>query len=311
MEDGQPAGARVEDADGPRIHGAIVGLGHICRWFGEEEGLRARKDRLSMRRSLAWPSSRRVGRRSRLRDAASAAYMPHLLIARSQPRAPRHVLVIGVGQSRDDDATALIDITVPAGYRESFIAPPGTSSAILGHGRLPRIRRCRSRVIARERREEPTEFTGAPNNLCAPSAGSAHGRLAARGDARHSVRIPVYVDDVTNLPGVSAHSRFCLAAAADTTPSLSSSRRSSVRERLHEPGRAERTSGAVTSRLTSGTARENPAAAVEARGIVPLPIKVTLKQAQAPRVLLTGKIDIPGNAMPAAVEIWGGSSPRS
>ena len=73
-------------------------------------------------------------------NAAWSAYVPNLLIAgeRQTLRSPTS-LVVGFSQSRDDEATAFIDISIPAGYKERLVAPPGT---VIEIGRAS----CRERV---------------------------------------------------------------------------------------------------------------------------------------------------------------------
>ena len=80
-------------------------------------------------------------------NAAWSAYVPNLLIAgeRQTLRSPTS-LVIGVSQSRDDDATSFIDISVPAGYTERLVAPPGNGPRRgRGHGHPARIGQCTGR----------------------------------------------------------------------------------------------------------------------------------------------------------------------
>ena len=249
-------------------------------------------------------------------NAAWSAYVPNLLVASEfQTQRSPTALVIGVSQSRDDEATGFVDISVPAGYNERLVAPPGTvigdvaATAIFRGSGNTEVDVTGQVVVA-----NPAEFTGAPNNQCLRAQGLHTAvwllNLTVLGTA---VRVPIYVDDVTTEAGVSAHIRFCLAAAADTPQKFELlTTIFEVRSVFTNPARraAHLWSGTFTP-YVPGTSSPNDAATVEARAVVPLPVLLTLKATRKGRVVtLTGKVDLPGNAIPATVEIWAGPSPR-
>jgi hypothetical protein len=126
------------------------------------------------------------------------------------------------------------------------------------------------------------------------------------------VSVPVFVDD-TNVPGVSAHIKFCLAAAADTTSKFE------LRLVIFElrnvftnpTKRAAYLWSSTFTPYVPNTSTPNQAGTVEARAVVPLPVLVTVRAKRKGRVVtLTGQVDLPGNAVPRIVEIWAGPSPR-
>jgi len=249
-------------------------------------------------------------------NAAWSAYVPNLLVASEfQTQRSPTALVIGVSQSRDDEATGFVDISVPAGYNERLVAPPGTvigdvaATAIFRGSGNTEVDVTGQVVVA-----NPAEFTGAPNNQCLRAQGLHTAvwllNVTVLGTA---ARVPIYVDDVTTEAGVSAHIRFCLAAAADTPQKFELlTTIFEVRSVFTNPARraAHLWSGTFTP-YVPGTSSPNDAATVEARAVVPLPVRVTMKAKRKGRVVtLTGKLDLPGNAIPAIVEIWAGPSPR-
>src|SRR5215218_2092267 len=244
-------------------------------------------------------------------NAAWSAYQPNLLIAsqRQSLSSPTNML-IGVSQSRDDDATAKIDISVPAGYGERLVAPPGT---VIGDGVANVILRgtgnAEQQVTGQVRADNPASYT---SNTCSPGLHQAVWVFEVTLLAT-PVRIPIYVDDVTTVPGMSARMQLCLDGPIGT-PSGSqfltvifevqgvftnpSTRRAHLWSALFTP-------------YSPGSTLPNAAATVEARAVVPLPVRITMKAKRKGRVVtLTGKLDLPGNAIPATVEIWAGPSAR-
>ena len=248
-------------------------------------------------------------------NAAWSAYVPNLLVASEfQTLRSPTALVIGVSQSRDDEATAFVDISVPAGYNERLVAPPGTVIGDVAATALVRAGNTEVDVTGQVVVASPAEFTGPPNNVC-PRAQGPHTavwllNVTVLGTP---VRIPIYVDDVTTEAGVSAHIRFCLTAAADTPQKFELlTTVFEVRSVFTNPTRraAYLWSGTFTP-YVAGTSSPNDAATVEARAVVPLPVLLTMKAKRKGRVVtLMGKVDLPGNAIPATVEIWAGPSPR-
>ena len=248
-------------------------------------------------------------------NAAWSAYEPNLLVAseRQTLRSPTS-LVIGVTQSRDEDATAFVDISVPEGYSERLVAPPGT---VIGNVAATALVRSSGNtevdVTGQIVAANPADFTGPPNNTCAQAQGPHTAVWLLNVTVLGSpVSIPIFIDD-TNASGVSAHIKFCLAAAASTTSKFE------LRAVIFElrnvfTNPARRAAYLWSSTLTPyvpNTSTPNPAGTVEARAVVPLPVLVTVKAKRKGRVVtLTGKIDLPGNAIPSMVEIWAGPSPR-
>ena len=248
-------------------------------------------------------------------NAAWSAYVPNLLVASEfQTQRSPTALVIGVAQSRDDEATGFVDISVPAGYNERLVAPPGTVIGDVAATAFVRSANTQVDVTGQVVVANPAEFTGAPNNQCLRAQGLHTAvwllNMTVLGTA---VRVPIYVDDVTTEAGVSAHIRFCLAAAADTAQKFELlTTIFEVRSVFTNPARraAHLWSGTFTP-YVPGTSSTNDAGTVEARAVVPLPVLLTLKATRKGRVVtLTGKVDLPGNAIPATVEIWAGPSPR-
>lgn len=251
-------------------------------------------------------------------NAAWSAYEPNLLVAsdRQTLRSPTS-LVIGVTQTRDEEATAFVDISVPERYTERLSAPPGTvigdvaATAVLRSGVNPPEVDVTGQIVA----ANPADFTGPPNNQCLRAQG-AHTAvwLLTVTVLGNQVRVPIFVDDdVSNDPGVSAHIRLCLAAAADTPSKVQLlSLIFEVRNVFTNPATraAYLWSGTFTPYFPN-TSSQNDAGTVEARAIVPLPVRVTLKAKRKGRVVtLTGKVDLPGGEIPGIVEIWAGPSPR-
>ena len=108
MQDGQPADAGVENADGPRIHGGDRRTGLPCRrsWAAESSSLRrcrcARLERLGARGDAAAADDRRLGRReARLlgRRARRAGAGRRLARRHALPRPRRQAR--GHGAARD------------------------------------------------------------------------------------------------------------------------------------------------------------------------------------------------------------------
>src|SRR5688500_14081922 len=96
-------------------------------------------------------------------NAAWSAYEPNLLVAsdRQTLRSPT-ALVIGVTQTRDEEATAFVDISVPGRYTERLTAPPGTvigdvaaTAALRGGGNPPQEVDVTGQIVA----ANPADFT--------------------------------------------------------------------------------------------------------------------------------------------------------
>jgi hypothetical protein len=244
-------------------------------------------------------------------NAAWSAYTPSLLVAGSRQTlsAPSEVL-IGVAQSRDDDATAKIDIFVPAGYSERLAAAPGTVIGdVVANVILRGAGNAEVEVTGQVRADNPASHTA---NQCAPGAHTAVWVLEVT-LAGTPVRVPIYVDDVTTLPGVSARIQLCLAGPIGT-PSGSQllSAIFTVRGVFTNPSqRAAHVWSALFTPYNPGTPIPNAAGTVEARAVQPLPVTISMTAKRKGRVVtISGRINLPGNAIPSTVEIWSGPSGR-
>jgi hypothetical protein len=244
-------------------------------------------------------------------NAAWSAYEPNLLIAsaRTTLGAPTP-LIIGVSQSRDDDPTAKIDISVPEGYNERLVASPGT---VIGQVFATVILRGAGNaevdVSGQVRADNPASHT---SNQCAPGLHSAVWVLEVT-LAGTPVRVPIYVDDITTVPGVSARIQLCLAGPIGT-PSGSQLLAAvfEVRDVFTNPTRraAHLWSGLFTP-YNVGSPLPNAAGTVEARAVQPLPVTISMRTRRRGRVVtISGRVNLPGNAIPSTVEIWSGPSGR-
>jgi hypothetical protein len=245
-------------------------------------------------------------------NAAWSAYEPTLLIAGSRQtlNSPAEIL-IGVAQgSRDDDPTAKIDISVPEGYSERLGAAPGTVIGdVVANVILRGAGNAEVEVTGQVRADNPASHT---TNQCAPGLHTAVWVLEVT-LAGTPVRVPIYVDDVTTLPGVSARIQLCLAGPIGT-PSGSQllSAIFTVRDVFTNPSRrAAHVWSALFTPYNPGSPLPNAAGTVEARAVVPLPVTITMTTRRKGRVVtISGRVNLPGNAIPAQVELWSGPSAR-
>ena len=244
-------------------------------------------------------------------NAAWAAYAPNLLVASErQTLGSRTAVLIGVSQSRDDDPTAKIDISVPQGYSESLTATPGT---VIGQVAATVILRgagnAEVEVNGQVRAADPAAHT---SNQCAPGLHNAVWILEVT-LAGTPVQVPIYVDDVTTVPGVSARIQLCLAGPIGT-PSGSQllSAIFVVNNVFTNPStRGVYLWNSFFTPYNPGSPLPNAAGTVEARAAVPLPVTITMTAKRKGRVVtISGRINIPGNAIPSRVEIWAGPSAR-
>ncbi len=244
-------------------------------------------------------------------NAAWSAYEPNLLIASErQSLSSPTAMIIGVSQTRDDDATAKINISVPEGYNERLVASPGT---VIGNVTANVILRgagnAEVEVTGQVKADNPASYT---SNQCAPGLHQAVWVLEVT-LAGTPVRVPIYVDDVSGVPGTSARIQLCLAGPIGT-PSGSQllSAVFEVRDVFTNPStRNAYIWSALFTPYNPGSPLPNAAGTVEARAVVPLPVRITLKARRKGRVVtLTGKVDLPGTAIPSTVEIWVGPTSR-
>jgi hypothetical protein len=244
-------------------------------------------------------------------NAAWSAYEPSLLVASArQTLSVPTAVVIGVAQSNTDDPTAKIDITVPEGYNERLVASPGT---VIGEVFATVILRGAGNaevdVSGQVRADNPASHV---SNACAPGLHTAVWILEVT-LAGTPVRVPIYVDDITNVPGTSARIQLCLAGPVGT-PSGSQLLTAvfEVRDVFTNPtARRAHIWSALFTPYNPGTPQPNPGGTVEARAIVPLPVTVTMTAKRKGRIVtLSGRVNLPGNAIPSTIEIWSGPSSR-
>jgi hypothetical protein len=244
-------------------------------------------------------------------NAAWAAYAPNLLIAsqRQALGAPTTVLV-GVAQTANDDPTAKIDISVPAGYSEQLTAAPGTVIGdVFANVILRGAANAEVEVRGQVRADNPASHI---SNQCAPGVHTAVWILEVT-LAGTPIRVPIYVDDVTTVPGVSARIQLCLAGPTGT-PSGAQVLTAvfDVRNVFTNPTRRDAYKwSALFTPYNPGSPIPNAAGTVEARAVVPVPVTVTMTAKRKGRVVtISGRVSLPGNAIPAQIEIWAGPSSR-
>lgn len=248
-------------------------------------------------------------------NAAWAAYAPNLVVVGSHQLGARTGVAIGVSQANTDDPTARITINVPAGYQETLTQAPGTrigsvEGVVILRGAGNAEVGVEGNVVADD--PNKNEYVNPAVNRCAPGVHSAVWVLTVS-LAGTPVNVPIYVDDVTTVPGVSARITLCLAGPIGT-PSGSQllSAAFDVNGVFRNPtSRAVYTWSGIFTPYTPGTPSPNALGTVEARALVPLPVTVTLKAVKRGRnVTLTGSVSLPGVFIPSAVQIWAGSTAR-
>jgi hypothetical protein len=246
-------------------------------------------------------------------NAAWAVYEPNLIVSTvSNSLNSPSVLVVGVVQTPSDDATAKIDIFVPEGFNEQLTATPGTQIGVV-----------QGAVIARNLGNAEIDFTGVVradnpatylNNPCTRQP-TPHGAVWVLEVtiAGTPFRVPIYVDNVTTTPGVSARLQVCLAGPVGTPNGTQVLRAAFAVQGVfsNPPTRGVYTFSGFFTPYLPNTATPNPAGTVESRAIVPLPVSITLRTRRiGRRVVVSGRINIPGNALPARVQLWTGPSAR-
>lgn len=246
-------------------------------------------------------------------NAAWAVYEPNLRVATvSNTLSAPTILVVGVAQTPTDDPTAKIDIFVPEGFNEQLTATPGTQIGSVG-----------GTVIARNLGNAEINFEGVVradnpasylNNPCTRQP-TPHGAVWVLEVtiAGTPFRVPVYVDNVTAIPGVSARLQVCLAGPVGTPNGTQVLRAAfSVQGVFTNPAtRGVYTFSGLFTPYVANTPTPNPAATVESRAIVPIPVTLSLRTRRiGRRVVVSGRITIPGTAVPGIVEIWSGPSVR-
>jgi hypothetical protein len=245
-------------------------------------------------------------------NAAWAAYTPRLIIGgTTHALRVENSVVISVSQDENDDPTAKIDITVPEGYVENFTAAPGTEIGIVEATlKLHELGGVKVDVSGQVRADNPANHT---SNACAPGLHTAVWLLQVTLQGQ-AITVPIYVDDVPNVPTRSARIQLCLAGPIGTPRGaqlLSAS--FLVRDVFTNPSTAAvYTWSAFFTPYNPGTPTPNPPGTVESRAVVPIPIRVRVLRARKSgrNVTITGAVTIPGDLVPASVQIWAGTSSR-
>lgn len=216
---------------------------------------------------------------------ALAAYDPSLLVAgTSHALNSGGPVVIGVGQNEDDDATGVITIYSPPGYRVSLGQAPGTQlGEVSGVVKIGALGGTRANVEGTVRADNPANYL---TNPCSPGPHEAVWllQLSLGGTA---IPIPMYVDRVTagaEAAYASARIRLCLRSpyvpeqqggAASGASLLVAA--FSVRGVFTNPG--TRGSYAWQGQFvpyTPGTATVNPANAAQSMSITRLPVQLAV-----------------------------------
>jgi hypothetical protein len=250
-------------------------------------------------------------------NTAWAVYTPRLVVAgTSHALNANNTVIIGVSQSANDDPTAKITINVPEGYQETLTQAPGTAIGIVqGTVILRGAGGAEVNISGTVRADDPSRYLNPAVNQCDKPAPVPHTAvwLLEVTIAGNPFRIPIYVDDVTNVTGVSARISLCLAGPVGTpsgTQMLSAV--FSVQGVFRNPSSAKvYTWSSLFTPYVPNTANPNLLGTVESRAIVPVPIRLTTKARKVGRfVIVSGTITIPGQLVPANVQIWAGSTPR-
>ena len=215
---------------------------------------------------------------------AFAAYDPSLLVAGTNHALSRGgPLVIGFGQSDNDDATGLATVYSPLGYGVTLTQPAGTTlgslSAVVKVGSLGGAR---VNVEGTVKTDNPASYV---TNQCSPGAHEAVWILEFTVSG-NQVRWPMYVDRVTTAPEsayASARMRVCLPTPYLPPPQGAPAGASliiaafSVRGVFTNPGtRGSYPWNGVFVPYTPGTATPNQANAAQSSSFVRVPMRLTM-----------------------------------
>jgi hypothetical protein len=213
-----------------------------------------------------------------------AAYNPSLLVAGTNHALNRGgPLVIGVGQSENDDATGVATIYSPPGYGVTLTQPAGTTlgslSAVV---KVASLGGARVNVEGTVKTDNPASYV---TNQCSPGAHEAVWILEFTVSG-NQVRWPMYVDRATTAPEsayASARIRVCLPSPYIPPPQGAPAGASliisafSVRGVFTNPGtRGSYPWNGVFVPHTPGTATPNPANAAQSSSFIRLPIRLTM-----------------------------------
>ena len=249
-------------------------------------------------------------------NAAWAAYTPNLVVVSSHKLGARSTVAIGVSQSDTDDPTARISINVPTGYEETLTQAPGTEIGALaatlilrgtGNAQVD----VTGRVVADDPRKD--DYVNPARNRCAPGLHSAVWVATVVLPTGQNLPVPIYVDDVTNVAGVSARITLCLVGPIGTPSGAQLlSAAFAVNGVFRNPSRrAVYTWSGIFTPYTPGTPNPNVLGTVEARALVPLPVTLTLRTVKRGlNITLTGNVSLPGVFVPSSVQMWAGSTTR-
>jgi hypothetical protein len=216
---------------------------------------------------------------------ALAAYNPGLLVAgTSQGTGGGGPIVIGMGQSDSDDATAAATVYSPRGYGVTLGQSPGTRlGSLSGVVRVGALGGARVNVEGSVTVDNPATHV---NDTCFPGLHEAVWILEFTLSGS-PFRLPVYVDRVTTGPEAayaSARMRVCLPSPYVPPPTGAPSGASlvvaafSVRSVFTNP----RTRGSypwngVFVPYTPGTAFPNPANTAQSTSLVRLPTQLAVR----------------------------------
>lgn len=215
---------------------------------------------------------------------AFAAYDPSLLVAGTNHALSRGgPLVIGFGQSDNDDATGVATVYSPLGYGVTLTQPAGTTlgslSAVVKVGSLGGAR---VNVEGTVKTDNPASYV---TNQCSPGAHEAVWILEFTVSG-NQVRWPMYVDRVTTAPEsayASARMRVCLPTPYLPPPQGAPAGASliiaafSVRGVFTNPGtRGSYPWNGVFVPYTPGTATPNQANAAQSSSFVRVPMRLTM-----------------------------------
>lgn len=144
---------------------------------------------------------------------AFAAYNPSLLVAgTSHATSSGGPVVIGVGQSADDDATGVLTIWSPLGYGVTLGQAPGTKIGDLdGVVRVGALGGARVEITGTVTARDPAAYV---SNPCSPGLHEAVWTIDTS-LAGTALSIPMYVDRITTgaeTAFASARMRICLAS---------------------------------------------------------------------------------------------------
>ena len=215
---------------------------------------------------------------------AFAAYNPSLLVAGTNHTLSRGgPLVIGFGQSENDDATGIATVYSPLGYGVNLTQPAGTTlgslSAVV---KVASLGGARVNVEGTVKTDNPASYI---TNQCSPGVHEAVWILEFTVSGTQ-VRWPMYVDRVTTAPEsayASARIRVCLPTPYLPPPLGAPAGASliiaafSVRGVFTNPGtRGSYPWNGVFVPYTPGTATPNQANAAQSSSFVRVPIRLTM-----------------------------------